>query len=93
MGNTRRKISASTQGLQQDESHLGGKMTKSAIAVPSLALGQVSTVKILEMYFHDTFTGFLVFSSEVELPWVTVVKAHTVHNTEIGKIVLRRSSE
>ena len=66
-------------------------MTKSAIAVPSLALGQVSTVKILRMCFHETFTGFLVFS-EVELPWVTVVKAHAVHNTEIGKIVLRRSS-
>ena len=66
-------------------------MTKSAIAVPSLALGQVSTVKILGMCFHETFTGFLVFS-EVELPWVTVVKAHAVHNTEIGKIVLRRSS-
>ena len=39
-----------------------------------------------------TFTEFLVFSSEVELPWVTVVKAHAVHNTEIGKIVLGRSS-
>ena len=37
-------------------------MTKSAIAVPSLALGQVSTVKILGMCFHETFTGFLVFS-------------------------------
>ena len=93
MVNTRRKISANTQGLQQDESHLGGKMTKSAIAVPSLALGQVSTVKILGMCFHETFTGFFVFSSEVELPWVTVVKAHTVHNTEIGKIVLRRSAK
>ena len=33
-----------------------------------------------------------MFSSEVELPWVTVVKAHAVHNTEIGKIVLGRSS-
>ena len=53
MGNTRQIISANTQGLQQDESHLGGKMTKSAIAVPSLALGQVSTVKILGMCFHD----------------------------------------
>ena len=68
-------------------------MTKSAIAVPSLALGQVSTVKILEMCFHETSTGFLVISSEVELPWVTVVKAHAVHNTEVGKIVLRRSSK
>ena len=66
-------------------------MTKSAIAVPSLALGQVSTVKILEMCFHETLTGFLVFS-EVELPWVTVVKADAVHNPEVGKIVLGRSS-
>ena len=39
-----------------------------------------------------TFTEFLVFSSEVELPWVTVVKADAVHNTEVGKIVLGRSS-
>ena len=67
-------------------------MTKSAIAVPSLALGQVSTVKILGICFHETSTGFLVFSSEVELPWVTVVKADAVHNTEVGKIVLGRSS-
>ena len=61
IGHTRQIISANTQGLQQDKSHLGGKMTKSAIAVPSLALGQVSTVKILEMCFHETFTGFLFF--------------------------------
>ena len=67
-------------------------MTKSAIAAPSLALGQVSTVKILEMCFHETLTGFLFFS-EVELPWVTVVKADAVHNTEVGKIVLGRSSK
>ena len=61
IGHTRQIISANTQGLQQDKSHLGGKMTKSAIAVPSLALGQVSTVKILEMCFHEIFPGFLVF--------------------------------
>ena len=65
-------------------------MTKSAIAVPSLALGQVSTVKILGICFHETLTGF--FFSEGELPWVTVVKADAVHNTEVGKIVLGRSS-
>ena len=65
-------------------------MTKSAIAVPSLALGQVSTVKILEMCFHETSTGFLVFSEE--LPRITVVKADSVHNTEVSKIVLGRSS-
>ena len=68
-------------------------MTKSAIAVPSLALGQGSTVKILGICFHETSIGFLLFSSEVKLPWVTVVKAHAVHNTEVGKVVLRRSSK
>ena len=36
-------------------------MTKSAIAVPSLALGQVSTVKILGMCFHNFHWIFGVF--------------------------------
>ena len=43
-------------------------MTKSAIAIPSLALGQVSTVKILGMCFHETFTVFFgVFRGGITL--------------------------
>ena len=67
------------------------------MAVPSLELGHVSTVKMLEMLNHINHTWhkkmykntiFRDISQDPLIPWVAVIKTDAVHNTEVGKAVL-----